>query len=52
MLIVATHYGKRVELSSLSRWWSEDREKYGLGAGRSTSCATAISRSWPKTACT
>ena len=28
--VIATHYGKRVEPANLSRWWSEDRKKYGL----------------------
>ena len=28
--VIESHYGKRVEPQSLSRWWSCDRAKYGL----------------------
>lgn len=28
--VIATHYGKRVFPGSLSKWWTEDRSKYGL----------------------
>lgn len=29
--VISTHYGERVSPSSLSRWWSTDRERFGLG---------------------
>ena len=28
--VIATHYGERVTPGSLSRWWSIDRERFGL----------------------
>lgn len=28
--VIATHYGERVYPASLSRWWSEDRKRFGL----------------------
>lgn len=28
--VIATHYGKRIAPGSLSRWWTLDRERYGL----------------------
>lgn len=28
--VIATHYGKRVYPNSLSKWWTEERGKYGL----------------------
>ena len=28
--VIAGHYGERILPSTMSRWWSEDRKKYGL----------------------